>query len=322
MATQDSIEKRGKKIFVTFQGETHSLREWAKSIGISSGLLWDRLRRGWSLQRALSNMDGRTTKINNRNITFNGVTKHVGQWSREVGIATSTICARLEKGWTAKEALTTSPTSKSHCRYEGLTSKYKTEYHAWIGMIKRCQSPKHSAWKNYGGRGIQVCARWLGDDGFLNFLTDMGSKPSPRLTLDRIDNDENYEPDNCRWATMTQQSRNKRTNVFLRFKGESRCINEWAEIIGVPPTRILQRLDTGLTAAEALTLTTKDIRDRKLIRLSYDGQNLTIAQWAERLGISRGLIESRIARGWPIARILSPQDGRATRTRKGRDDGY
>jgi hypothetical protein len=92
-------------------------------------------------------------------------------------------------------------------------SPYKThgmtesgEYRSWRGAKKRCLDPKNPAFPRYGGRGIQVCERWR--DSFENFLVDMGPKPSPRHSIDRINNDGNYEPGNCRWATKTQQARN------------------------------------------------------------------------------------------------------------------
>jgi hypothetical protein len=81
-------------------------------------------------------------------------------------------------------------------------------YNAWFGMIERCRNKKHKAYKNYGGRGITVCDRWC--ESVANFIADMGPRPSTRHTLDRIDNDGNYEPTNCRWATWDVQSRNKR----------------------------------------------------------------------------------------------------------------
>lgn len=85
-------------------------------------------------------------------------------------------------------------------------------YSTWASMHKRCTSPKHKKWPHYGGRGIVVCARWTGPEGFPNFLADMGEKPAwADGGLDRIDNDGNYEPSNCRWSTRSQQRQNRRS---------------------------------------------------------------------------------------------------------------
>lgn len=93
-----------------------------------------------------------------------------------------------------------------HTSYSG---PYSSEYTTWAGIIQRCNNPNCSAYKNYGGRGIKVHKPWL---QFSNFLKDVGLKPDPKLTIDRIDNDGNYEPGNVRWATRTQQKLNQRMN--------------------------------------------------------------------------------------------------------------
>jgi hypothetical protein len=90
------------------------------------------------------------------------------------------------------------------------------EYRIWLMMKRRCDLPTGKKYARYGGRGIRVCDRWLGENGFANFLVDMGLRSSPDLSLDRIDNDGNYEPGNCRWATQLVQQNNRSNNRTRR----------------------------------------------------------------------------------------------------------
>jgi len=117
-------------------------------------------------------------------------------------------------------------------------------------MRQRCFNPNDPRYRYYGGDGITICERW---NSFSNFLADMGPKPSPELTLDRIDNDGDYEPGNCRWATSRQQNRNRRDNRRITYQGESLTLPEWAERMSVHVDQIRCRLRRGWSIERTLT---------------------------------------------------------------------
>jgi hypothetical protein len=106
------------------------------------------------------------------------------------------------------------------------------EYHTWKSMRRRCLDPRDIGFKNYGGRGITVCRRWV--DSFEAFLEDVGPRPSPTHTLDRIDNSGNYEPGNVRWATWGEQARNRSDNHLVTYQGATRCLMDWSTRTGLP----------------------------------------------------------------------------------------
>jgi hypothetical protein len=123
-------------------------------------------------------------------------------------------------------------------------------HRVWSTMIERCTSPKSEKWPLYGGRGIRVCERWL---AFESFLADMGERPSPRHTLDRIDNDKGYEPGNCRWATQREQQRNRRNNRVLTYLGETMCLAAWADRVGLSVGTLGYRVRSGWPLDRALS---------------------------------------------------------------------
>ncbi len=112
-------------------------------------------------------------------------------------------------------------------------------YSAWRAMLQRCRNPKEANYHNYGGRGIKVCQRWY---VFENFYEDMGDPP-PRYSIERIDNNGNYEPENCKWIPLPLQHRNKRSNRIITLDGLSLTIVEWSERTGVRQKTIGERLN-------------------------------------------------------------------------------
>jgi hypothetical protein len=121
-------------------------------------------------------------------------------------------------------------------------------YKSWQMMLDRCRNPKNPAYKYYGSRGIQVCERWLTFD---NFFADMGHRPEGK-TINRIKNDGNYEPDNCNWATRSEQMENTRQNRLLTIDGEALSVNQWAIRLKVKRNTLYNRLFNGWTPEETI----------------------------------------------------------------------
>lgn len=127
---------------------------------------------------------------------------------------------------------------------------------AWRAMKRRCSNKNCNSYPNYGGRGIKVCERW---NSFVNFLEDMGEVPTG-LTLDRYpDNNGNYEPSNCRWATRNQQVRNTRLSQLISYKGQTKSVWDWAEEVGIKAKTIKKRLASGWSVEKSFETPTLTI---------------------------------------------------------------
>lgn len=144
----------------------------------------------------------------------------------------------------------------------------RPEYCTWVKMRSRCYEPRDISYKNYGARGIAVCDRWLGKGGFGNFIADMGPRPTRRHTLDRVDNDKEYSPENCRWATWAEQVRNRRSTRFYTFQNEIKTLPEWADHLGIPIDVIRGRLNKcGWSVERALS--TPRMTRSEAVKLSH-----------------------------------------------------
>jgi len=154
-----------------------------------------------------------------------------------------------------------------------------SEYGIWHGMLQRCYNPRTSSYKSYGARGIRVCERWR--RCFENFLADMGPRPSRLHSIDRLDPNGDYEPGNCRWATWKEQQNHRRTTRILEWNGQRHSATEWAEITGLRPRLILNRIDAGWDVERALTAPVRRQRNNAL-QEGYDGR--TTASTTDRDG--------------------------------------
>lgn len=127
-------------------------------------------------------------------------------------------------------------------RIHGLTT-YPV-YQIWKAVNQRCKNKKHKQYKDYGGRGITVCAEWQGIEGAKNFIRDMGSRPDG-ASIERRDNTAGYSPANCYWATKSVQARNKRNNLLITAFGRTQCLAAWSEEIGAHQSALYWRIVTA-----------------------------------------------------------------------------
>ena len=162
-----------------------------------------------------------------------GNVKNILGQSLRSGLTVSCGCYNKEK-----------KSTKRHGMYLSKT------YNTWSSMIQRCCNIKNTNYHHYGGRGIEVCKRW---EKFENFLEDMGERPEGK-TLDRIDNDGDYKPSNCRWATQKEQTNNCRKNIYITYKGQTLTRKQWAEKMSVSPSTLRARIeDYGWSIERALS---------------------------------------------------------------------
>jgi len=173
------------------------------------------------------------------------------------------------------------------------------------GIKKRCYDEKFKQYKDYGGHGIRICDEWMNDFfTFYDWAIENGA--SEELTIDRIDNNGDYCPKNCRWVDRFTQANNKSNNRVIEYKGESHTIAEWSRIVGLTQSCISWRLDAMKTSV-GQALGYEAINFKLHVQpITFNGVTLTIPQWAKRLNVSKYLIYSRLRYGLPIEDVLNP----------------
>lgn len=177
-------------------------------------------------------------------------------------------------------------------------------YHIWDSMKARCFNSNQKYYKDYGGRGITVCNEWRNDfQVFYDWAMSNGYNDN--LTIDRINNNGNYEPSNCRWADKKEQGRNKRNNIKVEYEGERICLSELAERVGIKWQTLFSRYQRGYRG-DKLFRPVKNIRRDVIVE--YKGENMTLAKIAKCLGISRKTLYTRYSRGEQGEKLFRPVD--------------
>lgn len=185
----------------------------------------------------------------------------------------------------------------------------------WGSIIKRCENQASRSFPDYGGRGIKICDEWRYDFlAFHNYVVQLPNYGENGYTLDRIDNNGNYEPGNLRWSTQKEQCRNTRKNILLTHDGKTQCVAAWAEELGVSVNVLHHRLYAGWSTEETLSA---PVRTHDVL-LTHNGKAQTTMEWAAELGISLQTLRKRLKMGWGVERALStPIDSkRATNKKK------
>ena len=179
-------------------------------------------------------------------------------------------------------------------KYSTPTRKLRL-YRIWTDMKRRCYDEKRSEYKNYGGRGIEICQEWKNSfEAFRNWATENGY--TDELTIDRIDVNGNYEPSNCRWATLKEQANNMRTNTMITYKGETKTLAQWAESFGINYHTLVSRLyQENLPFEEAVK------KGNRLLRMiTYKGKTQSLSAWTRELGFKEYTLQNRLRKGWTI----------------------
>jgi hypothetical protein len=185
--------------------------------------------------------------------------------------------------------------------YHGFTAgrRQTAEYQIWAQIIQRCFNPNHPKYENYGARGIDMDPRWR--KSFSTFLAELGKRPSRKYSVERVDNDKGYWPDNVRWDTVKNQSRNKTTSRLVEYKGKEIPLPELAEKAGIPRKRFQARLDGGMSVEEAVKRPLKKVQ-----KFVFHGHAHNLREWSEITGISYNTLRSRIyTKGWTLAQALT-----------------
>lgn len=176
--------------------------------------------------------------------------------------------------------------------------RYTKLYYIWSNMKDRCLNKNCKNYPSYGERGIKICENWLCFEDFYEWSITNGYKEG--LSIDRIDNDGDYCPENCRWTTMKQQCYNRRSNHYIEYNGKTQTITQWAEEYGLTEQVLSSRLRKGWDMDKALIEPKREIK-----KLEFNGRFWTISELSKEYNIKKYTIENRLKRNWDIDKIVN-----------------
>lgn len=256
-----------KEILITIDGKTQSLHAWTQELGVPYLKVFKRIKRGWDPIAALA--DTRKRAFMPEKSKERADAQMLGKRYGRLVVQSHAGVKKQKHYWnclcdcgsthvTNTNSLTQGHTQSCGCLQAEVMARGNVvhglsrtpAYTAWLNIRARCENEASPSYKNYGGRGIRVCDRW---QSFDNFFADMGQPPSAQHSIERLNNNGNYEPDNCIWATRYQQSRNRRNNVSVTINGETKFISEWCEQYGIALASVHRRLKKGYTMERAIT---------------------------------------------------------------------
>lgn len=295
---QEQSRNKSNNRSITIAGTTKLLCEWSEESGLPVNTIRNRIEAGWPEGEVLLPANAKRHVL----LTVGDRTMPLTAWAEEAGVRVELVSKRLKRGWSPERAvsrggamLAAGPQGKARVPRKKAKPKDRRTYQIWSSMLTRCRivmSQSHAA------RGIRVCERW---QDFGNFFEDVGVIP-PGYSLDRIDNDGDYEPGNVRLATTKEQARNRGNNRYLTINGVTKLLIEWAEENELSTTAIRERIKFGWPEDQWLA-PSGSLNNRLL---TVGDETRRISEWAKLTGIKKDTIYARIKRGWPAERCLDP----------------
>ena len=233
----------------------------------------------------------------------------IGEKSEKKHIYWLCKCSCGNVKWIRKTRILSGQTKSCGCLRKEIKRTHgqcKTKlYRVWTSMRQRCNNPNNKRYKDYGGRGIKICDEWNNFSNFFKWANEHGYHEG--LSIDRIDNDKGYSPQNCRWATMLTQNNNTRHCRRITYHGETHTVAEWERKLNMKCGILEQRLLRGMTLSDALSTPVKTCQTRYV---TYKGKVMSLHGWAKHLGMNYSTFQSKINKGISMEDIIKEHNGR------------